>query len=401
MIPQPVLTSSEVLALALTYLVTLLGAGMKGHKYAAEDYFRILLAAAGRATTLRTARSQLERGPASNTVLYHLYQLWERAPQMLEDWLNTLLVAELPAGIRGGRVKGAIDWIDIPYYGKVDPTDPYICRGKAKQGTTYFYRFATFYVIKNNKRVTLALTRMKKGESLVQVLQRLLGRVRDLDITVTRLYLDRGFCNVAVLRYLRKQRLPHVIPLPVRGKENGIRQLFYGRQGFRTHYTLNSPKYGKLRIQVWVACTYRKGKRGKHGVEHFAYAIYDIPDGSLHQLHDDYRYRFGVETSYRQMNQVRARTTAPQAELRLLYVGVAFFLLNLWVSLKWKRVSQPRRGGRQVYHERFMLEHLRTFLLIEIQALYGVVEAVYLPPPEPRGQSPPGGPISGAIRGLE
>ena len=190
MTPQPVLTSSEVLALALTYLVTLLGTGMNGHQYAAADYFRVLLAAAVGATTLRTARSQLKEGPAANTVLYHLYRLWENAPHVLEDLLNALLVAELPAGIRGGRGKGAIDWIDIPYYGKVDPQDPWICRGKAKASTTYFYRFATFYVIKNNKRVTVALTRMRKGESLVAVLQRLLGRVRDLGLTVTRLYLD-------------------------------------------------------------------------------------------------------------------------------------------------------------------------------------------------------------------
>jgi putative transposase len=381
-----------VLTVALAYLVAVLGRGQEGHEYTEEDYFRLLLLAAVRGTTLEGARAQLKNGPAANTVLHYLRRWVVEDPPVLADLLNKLLVADLPAGILGGRLKGAMDWIDLPYYGREDPNNPYICRMKAKDGTTYCFRYATCYVIKHNKRVTLAVTAVRRGESLVAVLKRLLGRVQELGVTVTRLYLDKGFCNGAVLRSLRRQRIPHAVPLPVRGQAGGVRSLFYGRQGYRTYYTLHSPKYGNLRVPVWVACTYSKGKHGRRGVEYFAYVIYDIPDGSLHQLHDDYRHRFGVEASYRLMNQVRVRTTVKaekSAALRLLFVGVGFFLLNLWVSLKWQRVSQPRRGGRRVYHDLFTLERLRTFLQTAIEGVYGVVDAVYLPEPEPRGQSPP------------
>jgi len=58
----------------------------------------------------------------------------------------------------------------------------------------------------------LALTRIAPGESLVAVLQRLLGAVRDLDITVTRCTWRKASATVAVLRYLRRQRLPHALP---------------------------------------------------------------------------------------------------------------------------------------------------------------------------------------------
>jgi IS4 transposase len=47
-----------------------------------------------------------------------------------------------------------------------------------------------------------------------------------------------------------------------------------------------------------------------------------------------YRQRFGIETSYRQMNQVRARTTSRNPTLRLLLVGLAFILVNLYVALR-------------------------------------------------------------------
>jgi len=40
------------------------------------------------------------------------------------------------------------------------------------------------------------------------------------------------------------------------------------------------------------------------------------------------------ESSYRQMNRVRARTSSTDPALRPLYVGIAFLLINLWVRLK-------------------------------------------------------------------
>ena len=41
---------------------------------------------------------------------------------------------------------------------------------------------------------------------------------------------------------------------------------------------------------------------------------------------------FRIETSYRQMNQVRARTTSRNPVIRLLLVGLAFILFNLYIA---------------------------------------------------------------------
>ena len=63
------------------------------------------------------------------------------------------------------------------------------------------------------------------------------------------------------------------------------------------------------------------------------------------QVYHEYRRRFGIETSYRLMNLVRARTTSKSPTLRLFYVGLALTMLNLWLFVKWTFVSRPRRGG--------------------------------------------------------
>ena len=45
-----------------------------------------------------------------------------------------------------------------------------------------------------------------------------------------------------------------------------------------------------------------------------------------------YRQRFGIEASYRQMNQVRTRTASRNPVIRLLLVGLAFVIFNLYIA---------------------------------------------------------------------
>ena len=60
----------------------------------------------------------------------------------------------------------------------------------------------------------------------------------------------------------------------------------------------------------------------------------------LAQIFALYRRRFGMESGYRQMHQIRARTTSANPTWRLLLVGVAFILYNVYIRF--------RQNGRQV-----------------------------------------------------
>jgi hypothetical protein len=80
---------------------------------------------------------------------------------------------------------------------------------------------------------------------------------------------------------------------------------------------------------------------------------------ALGQLHQHYKKRFGIETSYRIKNGCRIRTTSKNPVTRLLFVALAFILVNLWVYLLWFFVSRTQRGGRVVYRVK-MLCHVAT-----------------------------------------
>jgi hypothetical protein len=97
------------------------------------------------------------------------------------------------------------------------------------------------------------------------------------------------------------------------------------------------------------------------------------------QVHRHYRYRFGIETSYRIKNQARIRSTTKNPVLRLLYVALAFILVNLWVYLLWQVVSATRRGGRRVFQERFPLKTMLSFIRQVVERHFPLVQAVFLP----------------------
>jgi putative transposase len=97
------------------------------------------------------------------------------------------------------------------------------------------------------------------------------------------------------------------------------------------------------------------------------------------QLPRHYRARFGIETSYRMKNACRIRTTTRHPVVRLLFVALAFILVNLWVWLLWTRLSLARRGGRCVYQEYFRLKTMLEFLRHAIERRFPLIRVVSIP----------------------
>ena len=117
----------------------------------------------------------------------------------------------------------------------------------------------------------------------------------------------------------------------------------------------------------------RRGGRGTLGREAWVYAYWGIGPKRFDWVKQTYRSRFGIETSYRQMNQCRIRTTSKRFEVRFLYVAVAFLLRNLWVWLHHAVLSKPRRGGRELHLERLRLRTMLLWLFEVAIEMYGLV----------------------------
>jgi putative transposase len=339
----------------------------------------VLVAAAVERVTIEMASNLLEDAPSANTVRNAVKGLLGDDEQLaeLETTVNAMLVARLPKKLLKRTRPCAVDLTEIPYHGRHEEDDEGVRRGRAKSGTTHFHCFATLYVIKKHKRYTLAVTLVKRSDLALDALKRLLKRGKTLGLRVRRLLLDRGFDNNGVIAYLEAQPFQTLIPLTIRGEK--ARALLQGRQSYRTTFTRSSQKYGEQTFTVQVVCRYSKGRYRCKGLRHFAYILIGTIKMSPHQIFEEYRHRFGIETSYRLMNTVRARTTSKCAALRLFFVALALLLLNLWSYVKWHFLFVSKPGPRQLLHFLLPLARWRLWLWEMIKLRQGFSLKIIIP----------------------
>ena len=348
-----------------------------GPKCTASVVISILLYAASRMTSVFDACGRLGAAPSDQAVRDALR---ETLPPIDETQrrLNAGLAADLPKALRKRRYPMAIDLTLIPYHGEPYRSPEEIYRGKAKSGTSHFHAYATAYVVRHGRRFTVAMTRVLYGEPIKQVLQRLLQRASRIGVKPRYLLLDRGFYSVEVVRYLQAARYPFLMPVARRGrkprhpeKSQSLWRFFaWKRSGWSQHRWRNAE--GRL-ATVGICVVYgRFGKRGKRRrLQTLVYAYRGFRPASCEWVRETYRTRFAIETTYRQMNQARIRTCTRDPLLRLLFVGLALILRNVWVWLHLTCLAVNHRRRIELRLERLRFRRMLIWLQHYAEKLFG------------------------------
>jgi putative transposase len=379
---MPELTEQEVLHHTQELLEEKLPLHAEGYKCTTDDLFKVLLGVAVSKGTIEAVCADLVGTPDPHTVRGYLNeQLRVEELAELEKQLNGALAAEVPRRVRCQAQEVAIDYHDRPYYGKGEQARELWVRGKAKDGTTRFYRVATAYLVCNGVRVTLALHFVVPDDDTVSVLATLRKRVKAQGIRVSCLLLDKGFDGIAVMEYLTRQGQPALIACTMRGTKGGTRALCQGRKSYCTTHTFKGAQGVEFTAAVIVCrvfTTARRTGRLKRRAEWLLFIQIHLAL-SPRYARQLYRGRFGIETSYRCEGQVRGWTTAKNPAYRFVLIALAFVLLNVWIHLRWLFTQVPRRGGRWLDTPRFQLVRFAKFLQRALEAWYGCVRAITAP----------------------
>jgi putative transposase len=326
----------------------------------------VLFYAASRMTSLSEACARLRGAPSDETLRQALLATLPDAG-VLEKQINRALVGDLPKALRKRKQPIAIDVHDVPYYGQPAQQRAELCRGKPQRGTCRFHSYATAYVVRKGCRFTLALTWVRREESLVQVLQRLLAQLHKTGVKVRYLLLDRGFYSVEVVRYLQRSRVPFLMPAKCAGRtpkdparSTGIRRFFHWKHSGWGQHCWRNPSGQQATVHLCVCCRNLAGRWKKRGRQPLVYAYWGFRPGDCHWVRETYRQRFGIESSYRQMNQARIRTSSRDPLRRLLFVGLALILRNVWVWFHLVKLAIRRGTGLTL---RLALLRFRAMLL--------------------------------------
>lgn len=349
-------------------------------RVAVETFWRVLLWAAARLSSIHAACEQMRGAPSDDTIRNMLARCLPPTAR-LQRQINAALLDAVPTKMRRGkhRYVVAMDVTLIPYHGQPFADEREIYRGQAKSGTTHFHAYATVYVVHHGRRFTLGLVWLEKRTSMETVVRQLVARLREIEVIPKRILLDRGFFSGGVVRYLKAARLPFLMPVPMRGKKPGTpggptgTQIFnaWRKSGLSTYRWIDAT--GKsAAVKICVHC---RSKRGRWTCRPFVYAYWGFQPSSPRYVRQQYRRRFGIETSYRQMHQARIRTCSRRPDVRLLFVGLALILRNLWVWLHLIFLSEPRRGGQIIELSKLRFRTMLHWLLRCAEKHLGTIEA--------------------------
>lgn len=245
-------------------------------------------------------------------------------------------------GLRRRRWVVAIDEHRCPFYG--DRGTAGVTGGPKKHGSKYAYAYATAALVHRRHRYTVGLIALTGGEKPHEVVAALLAQLDRRGLRVRGVVLDSGFDSGDVLRLLQGRGLSYAVPLRRKGRGGNRRNAAWGLPEGAVAVVAWKTEEGNRPVSTRAVVWRRPGEKDKK-----VYAFGGWGDGAARSAAGRaalarrwYRRRFGIETSYRQMNQCKARTTKKDVVYRLLLIGLALLLRQAWVWL----TGQLARDGR-------------------------------------------------------
>jgi hypothetical protein len=274
--------------------------------------------------------------------------------------------------LRRRRWVVALDLHYRPFYG--DRSTPGIVGGQKKQGTHYFYGYATAELVHRRHRYTVGLLALEPGFKPHAVVEALLAQLEARGLRLRGVVLDSGFDSGEALLLLQGRDLAYTVPLRRKGRGDNRRNACFAlpvgtvtevdwvteksRRPVRTPAVVVQ-RPGEERTQVYAF-------RGWSGIRAVAASR---SAAAARQARQWYRRRFGIETSYRQLHECQGRTTAKDGTYRLLWVGLALLLRQVWVWLTWQ-LARVRQARPTAWLGELPLQRLLDWLAAVLQRRY-------------------------------
>ncbi|MGI0086718.1 MAG: transposase [Nitrosotalea sp.] len=252
------------------------------------------------------------RCPSADTLLLYIKPLDRLELQSISCLMTENLVSMLRArGLLNKSLDIALDWHDDMYYGKraemVNGTKP-------ARGSSYAYQYMTASVLVDGIRFVIYVMPVKSRGAMLDYVRDCIATISNrLGIAIASVCLDAGFFSEEMTGYLNSTGYRYVIRMPANRKIQKMRM----KNGQWIQYELG----GGTRTGL-VCCDDSRGKR-----YYLATNMRSRPQKILAM----YKRRWGIETSYRMVEDFMPQTTSKKYVVRLYYFLFAVWMYNLWV----------------------------------------------------------------------
>ncbi len=264
------------------------------------------------------------------------------------------------AGMRGGGdVLVAVDKHLIPRFDIGNMIS--LIFSARKNGTNKFEAYATMQVVAGPVNAVLDCARVTRGTDNVDFVRRFVHILDRHKIRPRLMLVDREFFAVDVMLALNGMRRKFLMPaVKTAGIKRAVLEHHRGKREAVSAYVMKnaagqSVTYRLLmqKVRKWSDVDdCEPGKKGgkKRTRDQKIVAMYVVFATNLgaarvrrevRRLPEDYRRRWGIETGYRQIEEVRPRTTSRDLAFRLMLFYASLFMYNMWAIERRRNGANP------------------------------------------------------------
>ena len=299
----------------------------KSVHYTDEDYFELVTflsvknAAAEDGSSIL---SETRRVPGSDALLQQLKKLDVDEVEAQFDHVFGRQFVQVFGKKRRPKGVAIVDVHEQETYTQEKRTSPDVRGGKHKNGTNYFFHFATIQFLVKDEVITMGVRLHRRGMSLRDVVAQLVAQLLRY-AQIECLLLDRGFRDVTILNELEYLGVPVLMPA---FSDSRTRAALASMWWHARRWSFRNAKceYADVTLLKAVlpdgkAVGFYTTLRGVwwRRVSHFVKL---------------YKRRWTIETGYRVQNEFLAKTTCIRGAVRLFYFSYAVALHNLWLRLR-------------------------------------------------------------------
>jgi len=229
----------------------------------------------------------------------------------------------------------AADLHDIPRYDR-DSDRGYLRRSKKERGTNIFEGYATLQCVEEGMRAQISCDHIGLFDKKSVVLERLLVSARMEEVDISLLLLDRGFFGSSVINMLKKLHQRFFMPcILTPGIKKALQEYARGERKMISGYSLTPAEGEGASFTLVIFPRARCAPGETNPCKRYIPFATNIPVGDIlwnvSRLPKDYRARWGIESGYVGVGELKARTTSRNHSLRLLYFYYALILYNAWL----------------------------------------------------------------------
>jgi len=258
-----------------------------------------------------------------------MQQLQKLDLELVEEQFDKVFEHQFKKVFKKKKKPNTIAIIDVheqETYSKEKRTSEDIRGGKHKNGTNFFFHFATIQILAKNKILTLKVKLYRRQQSLKKIVEELVRQTQKY-VKIKVLLLDRGFRNVKIVNELEYLQVPILMPCVKDEKTRKelakldknkkiIKWWFKNTKGEFADVKLVMIKFSDDKeIGFYTTIPFARLKTAKYFL-------------------NLYKKRWNIETGYRLQNQLLARTTCIKGIVRYFYFCYAVAMHNLWLCIK-------------------------------------------------------------------